>query len=41
MNKRYESKENILLEQAVKAGNLGLVRVLLHAGADVKLSKSQ
>ena len=39
VNNRYGSEQKILLEQAVEAGNLGLVRVLLDAGADVKLPR--
>ena len=41
VNSRYGSEQNILLEQAVEAGNLGLVRILLDAGADVKLPRSK
>ena len=41
VNERYGLEQNILLEQAVEAGNLGLVRVLLHAGADIKLPRPE
>ena len=36
VNLKYGSKKTTLLHKAVEAGNLGLIRVLLRAGADIK-----